>query len=118
MSALYGGGSHTKPYPAVNTSGRRSSTVRYDDSNHWRIGGGDASTSPAMLACRPDSKASATATTTVARHSLLRALRPQDLGAAIELGDVRADPVIRGEVPIAEYSPIGSLELHVRLEKT
>jgi hypothetical protein len=25
----------------MNRSGVRSSTVRYEDSNHWRIGGGD-----------------------------------------------------------------------------
>src|SRR6266566_3951247 len=93
----------------MNRSGVRSLTVRYDDSNHWRIGGGDSSTATAG---RAPPKRSAART----RVSLSDCLRPQNIGAPIELRNRAADAVVLRLIPVTEDLSI-PFELHVGLEQ-
>src|SRR3954469_7628740 len=101
--------------------------VWYDDSNHWRMGGGDTSIASAG-AVIPEESTSApaeirqrrrqrSATGNAARSGPPARRSAEDIGAAVELRDRAADPVVRREVPAVEDSTIGGLELHVGLEQ-
>src|SRR5262249_26862011 len=99
----------TEPYPAMNRSGVRSSTVRYDDSNHWRIGGGDSSTATAGRA--PPKRSAARA-----RVSPSDCLRPLNTGAPIELRNRTADAVVLRLIQLRKHLSL-PFELHIGFEQ-
>src|SRR5215813_12532321 len=98
----------------MNRSGVRASTVRYEDSNHCRIGGGDSSTARARApASAMSNAASATTLGTPAAGRI--GSRRQQVTAAVELRRRAADAIVLRHIPIAVDLPVRRvLELHVR----
>src|SRR5215207_1395739 len=99
----------------MKRSGTRSPIARYDDSNHCRIGAGETSTgAPATRGPGTACSSQTSATRSTPRNALAHHVR-----RAIELRDGAVDPVVVGEIPVAEYPAIGRpQELHVRLEQS